>query len=205
MATTADSADERRVLSDDESRAIRRGVPNPRVPMPAVALPTLACFVGALALWGGATWLVLADLSPWWLLLTIPVQATVTFLMFTVLHETAHLAAGRVRWVNEVLGRLSMVFVVAWASFPVLRFVHIEHHRNTNEDRYADPDAWSELGPSWLLPLRWMTQDLCYFRFYLPQMSRRPRAEVRRTDRCARCRRGRVHALVAQGTAGNCW
>ena len=39
-----------------------------------------------------------------------------------------------------------MLFVVAWASFPVLRFVHIEHHRNTNEDRYADPDAWAERG-----------------------------------------------------------
>jgi ferredoxin-NADP reductase/fatty acid desaturase len=178
MATTAGPSDERRVLSDDESRAIRRGVPNPRVPMPAVALPTLGVFLGALTLWVGATWLVLADLSSWWLLLTIPVQATVTFLMFTVLHETAHLAGGRVRWVNEVLGRLSMVFVVAWASFPVLRFVHIEHHRNTNEDRYADPDAWSELGPPWVLPLRWMTQDLWYFRFYIPQMARRPRAEV---------------------------
>ncbi|HEY2223247.1 fatty acid desaturase [Actinomycetospora sp.] len=166
------------MLSEDESRAIRRGVPHPRVPMPAVALPTLGVFLGALALWVGATWLVLANVSSWWLLLTIPVHAAVTFLMFTVLHESAHLAAGRIRWVNEVLGRLSMMFVVAWASFPILRFIHIEHHRNTNEDRLADPDAWSELGPSWLLPLRWMTQDLYYFRFYTPLMPRRPRAEV---------------------------
>ncbi|MDD7920369.1 fatty acid desaturase [Actinomycetospora callitridis] len=178
MSTTTDPSDERRVLSEDESRAIRRGVPNPRVPMPAVALPTLGLFFGALALWVGATWLVLADLSPWWLVLTIPVHAVVTFLMFTVLHETAHLAGGRLRWVNEVLGRLSIVFVAAWASFPVLRFVHIEHHRNTNEDRFADPDAWSELGPSWALPLRWMTQDLYYFWFYSPLIARRPRAEV---------------------------
>lgn len=178
MSTTTGPSDEGRVLSEDESRAVRRGVPNPRVPMPAVALPTLGLFLGALAAWFGATWLVLADLSPWWLLLTIPVHAVVTFLMFTVLHETAHLAGGRVRWVNEVLGRLSIPFVAAWASFPVLRFVHIEHHRNTNEDRHADPDAWSELGPSWALPLRWMTQDLYYFWFYSPLIARRPRAEV---------------------------
>ncbi len=178
MSTTTDPSDERRVLSEDESRAIRRGVPNPRVPMPTVALPTLALFLGALMVWAAATALVLADVSPWWLLLTIPVQATVTFVMFTVLHETAHLAAGRLRWVNELLGRASMLFVVAWASFPTLRFIHIEHHRNTNEDRYTDPDAWSEAGPSWLLPLRWLTQDLWYFRFYIPQMGRRPRPEV---------------------------
>jgi ferredoxin-NADP reductase/fatty acid desaturase len=178
VSTTTDPSEERRVLSEDESRAIRRGVPNPRVPMPAVALPTLGLFFGALALWVGATWLVLADLGLWWLLLTIPVHAVVTFVMFTVLHETAHLAGGRLRWVNEVLGRLSIVFVAAWASFPVLRFVHIEHHRNTNEDRFADPDAWSELGPSWALPLRWMTQDLYYFWFYSPLIARRPRAEV---------------------------
>ena len=178
MTTTTDPSEERRVLSEDESRAIRRGVPNPRVPMPAVALPTLAVFLVALTLWVGATWLVLSDINAWWLLLTVPVHAAVTFLMFTVLHESTHLAAGRVRAVNEVLGRLSMVFVVAWASFPVLRFIHIEHHRNTNEDRFTDPDAWSELGPSWLLPLRWMTQDLYYFRFYIPLMPRRPRAEI---------------------------
>lgn len=178
MTTATDPPDERRVLSEDESRAIRRGVPNPQVPMPTVALPTLGIFFGALVLWIGATWLVLADVSPWWLWLSIPVHATVTFMMFTVLHEAIHLAAGRLRWVNEVLGRLSVLFVAAWSSLPTFRFVHIEHHRNTNEDRRTDPDAWSELGPSWLLPLRWLTQDLYYFRFYIPLMPRRPRAEV---------------------------
>ena len=178
MSTTTDPSNEGRVLSEDESRAVRRGVPNPRVPMPAVALPTLGLFLGALALWVGATWLALADLGPWRLVLTIPVHAVVTFLMFTVLHETAHLAGGRIRWVNEVLGRLSILFVAAWASFPVFRFIHIEHHRNTNEDRFTDPDAWSEMGPSWALPLRWGTQDLYYFWFYSPLIRRRPRPEI---------------------------
>ncbi|MFP5072169.1 fatty acid desaturase [Pseudonocardia nantongensis] len=176
--TTTEPADERRVLSEEESRAIRRGVPDPRVPMPTVAHPTVALFVVSLLLWVAATWLALAETSAWWLLLTIPVHAAVTFLMFTVLHETAHLAAGRLRWVNELLGRLSAVFVAAWASFPTFRFVHIEHHRNTNEDYYTDPDSWSEAGPPWQLPLRWLTQDLWYFRFYIPLMHRRPRAEV---------------------------
>jgi ferredoxin-NADP reductase/fatty acid desaturase len=178
MATTTGPGEMADVLSEEESRAIRRGAPTPGVPMPSVALPTLALFVVALALWVGATWLVLSGASPWWLLLTIPVHTAVTYLMFTVLHETVHLAGGSVRWLNEVLGRASVPFVFALASFPVFRFVHIEHHRNTNEDRFTDPDAWSEGGPSWALPLRWLTQDLYYFRFYLPLMPRRPRAEI---------------------------
>src|ERR1700761_4444987 len=96
---TTDPSEQRRVLSEDEAQAVRRGVPHPRVPMPAVAAPTLALFVVSLLVWCGATWLVLADLNPWWLALTIPVHAVVTFTMFTVLHETIHLAGGRVRWV----------------------------------------------------------------------------------------------------------
>ena len=176
--TTTEPGHERRILSEEESRAIRQGVPDPRMPMPTVARPTVALFVVSLLLWIAATWLALAGTSAWWLLLTVPVHATVTFLMFTVLHETAHLAAGRLRWVNETLGRLSCLFVAVWAAFPTFRFVHIEHHRNTNEDYYTDPDGWSEAGPPWQLPLRWMTQDLWYFRFYIPLMRRRPRAEV---------------------------
>ncbi|MEJ8278193.1 fatty acid desaturase [Pseudonocardia spirodelae] len=178
MSTTTDPADERRVLSEDEARAIRRGVPHPRVPMPTVALPTLALLLGSAAAWAAATWWVLAGGSPWRYLVTVPVHALITFTMFTVLHETVHLAGGRLRWVNEVMGRIAMPFVVAWAAFPVLRYIHIEHHRNTNEDTSRDPDAWSDAGPRWQWPLRWTTLDLWYFRFYLPRLPARPRAEV---------------------------
>ncbi|MFC5066025.1 fatty acid desaturase [Actinomycetospora atypica] len=178
MTTATDPAGEDRILSEEESRAIRRGVPHPRIPMPAVALPTLGLFVGSLLAWIGATWWVLAGESPWRYVVTVPVHALVTFAMFTVLHETVHLAGGRSRLVNEVLGRLAMPFVVAWSAFPLLRYLHIEHHRNTNEDVTTDPDAWSSAGPRWLWPLRWMTLDLWYLRFYAPRIGRRPRAEL---------------------------
>ncbi|WFG42279.1 fatty acid desaturase [Pseudonocardia alni] len=155
-----------------------RPVPTPGITLPVVALPTLALFLGSLAAWVGATALVLTGTDPWRYLVTVPVHALVTFAMFTVLHETVHLAGGRLRWVNEVLGRLSMLFVVAWAAFPMLRYLHIEHHRNTNEDTSRDPDAWTESGPAWSWPLRWMTIDLWYVRFYLPRIPSRPRAEL---------------------------
>ncbi|MEJ2866356.1 fatty acid desaturase [Actinomycetospora sp. OC33-EN08] len=184
MTTTesADSAPLRRVLSEDEAAAVRRGVPDPGIPLPAVAGPTVALWVVSLAVWVGATLLALAALggsvSPWWLLVTVPAHALVTFTMFTVLHEATHHAAGRLRWVNEVLGRVSVPFVAAWATFPLVRYIHIEHHRHTNEDVLLDPDAWVEGGPAWQRPLRWLAIDLWYFRFYGPRMRRRPRREV---------------------------
>ncbi|NMO89060.1 2Fe-2S iron-sulfur cluster binding domain-containing protein [Actinomycetospora sp. TBRC 11914] len=157
-------------------------MPDPGIPLPAVAWPTVALWAGSFAAWVGATLLALAALdgsvSRWWLLATVPVHALVTFTMFTVLHEATHHAAGRLRWVNEVLGRVSMPFVVAWATFPLVRFIHIEHHRHTNEDVLLDPDAWVEGGPTWQRPLRWLAIDLWYFRFYAPRMRQRPRGEV---------------------------
>jgi ferredoxin-NADP reductase/fatty acid desaturase len=106
------------------------------------------------------------------------VHAAASFAMFTVLHESVHHAAGRASWVNQWLGRLSAPFVTVLGTFPMFRFIHIEHHRNTNEDIYTDPDAWTEQGPAWQLPFRWLTMDIWYLRFYLPRVPRRPRREV---------------------------
>ncbi|QRP48290.1 fatty acid desaturase [Amycolatopsis sp. FDAARGOS 1241] len=150
-------------------------VPSPRIPLPPASLPTLALFAGGLAAWGTATWLLLAGPAPWWV--TIPVHALVTFTMFTVAHESAHHAAGKLTWLNEVLGRLAMLFVAAYGSFPFLRFIHIEHHRNTNADAAKDPDAWTSQGPWWQLPFRWLTIDLWYVRFYARHVHGRPRPE----------------------------
>lgn len=156
----------------------RLRVPDPGVRLPAVAVPTVAVWFGSLALFVAATWFGLTSSSPWRLAVVIPVNTVVTFLMFTVLHESTHHAAGRLAWVNEVFGRLSMPFVSAWGTFPFLKFVHIEHHRNTNENQLVDPDAWTETGPSWQLPLRWLVTDVWYFVFYLRRAPRRPRGEV---------------------------
>ena len=202
-ATEPPAAPPRRVLSEDEAAAVRRGVPDPGIPLPAVARPTVALWAGSLALWVGATVLALAALdgsvSRWWLLATVPVHALVTFTMFTVLHEATHHAAGRLRGVNEVLGRLSMPFVVAWATFPLVRYIHIEHHRHTNSGVLVDPDAWVEGGPTWQRPLRWLAIDLWYFRFYAPRMRQRPRREVAGELATLAVVVGLATALVATG------
>ncbi|MDQ6523809.1 fatty acid desaturase [Nocardioides sp. LHD-245] len=152
------------------------GLPDPGERVPAMAWPTIALYVGTLALFavemaGVLVW----DLSPW---LTVPMGAAVTFLMFSVLHESTHHAISTSTRANNALGHLSVLLVVPWATYPLVKFIHIEHHRNTNEPKSIDPDAWCEEGPAWQLPLRWATIDIWYVVFYLRRLPDRPRGEV---------------------------
>ncbi|MBV8785618.1 MAG: fatty acid desaturase [Mycobacterium sp.] len=171
-------ADERKSLDTAELAAIPRGFPPPRFARPSIALPTVLVWLGSFVAWWTATAAVLYGVSRWWLVVTIVVQSLVTFSMFTVLHESIHHTVGRPNWVNQVFGRLSMPFVSLFGTFPMLAYTHLAHHRNTNESIYDDPDAWSITGPRWQLPLRWLTIDAWYCRFYLVRLHRRPRKEV---------------------------
>ncbi|MEU8633359.1 fatty acid desaturase [Amycolatopsis sp. NPDC048633] len=155
--------------------ATARAVPSPRIALPAVSVPVLLLFTGALTLWGTATWLLLAGLVP--PVVTVVLNTVVTFLMYTVVHESAHHSAGKLTWVNEVLGRLAVPFVAAYSAFPSLRYVHGEHHRHTNGPA-DDPDAWTSRGPRWQLPLRWLTLDVAYARCYLTRLRCRPPQEL---------------------------
>lgn len=155
------------------------GLPDPGERVPVMAWPTAALYVGTLALFavemaGVLVW----DLSRW---LTVPMGAAVTFLMFSVLHESTHHAISTNTWVNNAFGHLSVLLVVPWAPYALVKFIHIEHHRNTNESKSIDPDAWCEEGPAWQLPLRWATIDLWYVVFYLRRLPDRPRREVAAT------------------------
>ncbi|GGC53801.1 fatty acid desaturase [Hoyosella rhizosphaerae] len=178
------------VLSEQESQAVRRGVPDPGIPLPAIAIPTVLLWTACMGLWIFTTWLLLgANVSA---LIAIPLYTVVNFTMFTVAHDATHHGVSRYTWVNELFGRLSTPFVALYASFPLLRFIHIEHHRNTNDVMTKDPDAWTSHGPWWQLPVRWATIDVWYVIFYLRHgfhwgaitdksqrpFLRRPRAEV---------------------------
>lgn len=142
-------------------------------PAPSVAVPSMVLFLGTFALWGVTLWATLAGDLPTGAV--IAVNAGVTFLMFTVVHESTHHAMGRSSLLNEIMGRASMLWFAGYAGFGLFRWIHIEHHRNTNEDRAIDPDAWAKAGSAWALPLRWATLDFRYA--YLWFRRRRPRAE----------------------------
>ncbi|MCW2737539.1 fatty acid desaturase [Nocardioides sp.] len=159
-----------------EARQAVLGLPDPGETVPRLAWPTVLLFVGTVGLFTFEVWAVLAaQWSPW---LTVPIGAAVTFLMFSVLHEATHHAISTDTRLNNAFGHLSQPFVAAYTTFPLMQFIHIEHHRNTNEPKASDPDAWTSEGPWWQLPFRWATIDVWYVVFYLRRLRGRPRSEV---------------------------
>ncbi|KRA31424.1 MULTISPECIES: fatty acid desaturase [unclassified Nocardioides] len=151
------------------------GLPDPGEKVPGLAGPTAALYVGTLALFVAEVYGVLAGgWTPW---LTIPMGAAVTFLMFSVLHEATHHAISTDTRLNNLFGHLSQPFVATYTTFPMIKFIHIEHHRNTNEPKSVDPDSWTSEGPWWQLPFRWMSIDLWYLVFYLRRIFERPKSE----------------------------
>jgi len=136
---------------------------------PRIAWPTLFVLAGALALWA----LGIAVIHLAW-----PIGCALAtlgaYVAFTPMHEAAHRSLARARWLNEVTGRLASVPL--FGPFAAIRYIHLEHHKHTN-DPHDDPDHWSGRGPAWLLPLRWLTQDVHYYSVYLRRRARRPSRE----------------------------
>jgi ring-1,2-phenylacetyl-CoA epoxidase subunit PaaE len=150
-------------------------IPDPREPIPLVALPTLALLVGGLGVWAGSTALAVTGTWPW--PISVALNAAASFVLFTVSHDAAHNAVSSNATVTSWMGRLATVLFAPHAGFRTWRFIHMQHHRFTNHDDGSDPDTYTHTGPRWQLPLRWLTVDLHYMRFYLPRLAERPRAE----------------------------
>jgi fatty acid desaturase len=139
---------------------------------PRVAWPTLSVFVAALGTWAIGVWLgVTRTAHP---TVAIALATVGAYLAFTPLHEAAHRSIARSRWASELVGRVAALPLLG--PFPAVRHFHLEHHKHTN-DADADPDHWSGRGPWSVLPLRWLTQDLHYYRLYVGIFSRRPSVE----------------------------
>jgi ferredoxin-NADP reductase/fatty acid desaturase len=156
-------------------RRAKLPLPDPGEPVPGLSWPAMGVFAGAWTTWIVTAWAVSARHLGWWW--TIPLSAAASFAMFTVLHDAAHYSISRVRWVNGLTGRLAMLLVAAYGSFPMFSYIHIQHHRAANDDR-TDPDTWASHGPGWQLLLRWATIDFRYAVFYLSKRRSRPRAET---------------------------
>jgi fatty acid desaturase len=156
----------------------RHALPDPGEQVPKLAWPTLGIFFGALTVFVISTIGYIRGWVPLWV--AIPVNAAVTFWMFTVVHDTSHHAISSKRWVNGLLGRLAWFFVMPIYAFPAFAYIHIEHHRHSNDDA-NDPDPFASHGRSWQLPFRWALAELFYGRFYLGRARSRPTTEIAET------------------------
>ena len=141
--------------------------------MPGVAWPTLILAIGCVALWISSFLLGTRGTLP--VSVCIFLAFVAIFASFTPFHDATHKSVSRITGINEFVGRALSVFWLV--PFPVMRFVHLEHHRNTN-DKKKDPDYWSGSGSKFLLPFRWLTQDLHYCAFYVKRIGGRPRSEA---------------------------
>jgi fatty acid desaturase/ferredoxin-NADP reductase len=156
----------------------RHALPDPGEGVPRLAVPTLGIYSAALAVFVVSTIGYIQGWVPAWI--TIPVNATVTFVMFTVVHDAIHYAISTTRWVNRLVGRLAWALVVPILSFPSYAFIHLEHHRHSNDDA-NDPDAWASHSRWWQMPLRWPFPELFYSGFILRTLRSRPKPEVAET------------------------
>lgn len=132
----------------------RQAAASARKYMGKLAWPTVI-----LGLVMGASYLALVAmvitnfLSLW---VAVPLVAAVTYLSYTVLHESVHGSiAGNnesLRWLNKALG-----YLAAWITMIPLtahRHEHIAHHRHAN-DEVHDPDFHiGRMGDSLLAPVR---------------------------------------------------
>jgi ring-1,2-phenylacetyl-CoA epoxidase subunit PaaE len=150
-------------------------LPDPGEQVPTLSWPIVGIGTSSLALFGFSTWAALTDRLP--AFVTIAASSISIFVLFTVLHDAAHYSISSHRWVNVAFGRVAMYFVSPLISFKSFAFIHIEHHRNTN-DGDSDPDHWVSSSPWWQLPIRFPAMDLPYISFLARNVRRRPRAEI---------------------------
>ena len=167
--------------------------------MPTISWPIVAIFSGAIAVFAVSTWAALTDTLP--AAVTVSLSATAIFVLFTVLHDAAHFSISTHRWVNVAFGRVAMLFVSPLISFKSFAFIHIEHHRNTNDDE-NDPDHFVSGAPWWQLPVRFPLMDLPYLTFLVRNVKRRPRAEVLETVFLMSTT---VAVIVASAFTGHLW
>lgn len=145
------------------------------VEQPRVAWPTIGLFLVSALVWiASTTAAVQGHISAFWAIL---LNALASYWFFTVFHDAAHRALGQSQALNDWLGRISILPFSPFPIFRAFRFIHMQHHRHANEPSSLDPDAYTGEGPKWLLPLRWMTVDLNYYRYYLSHWRTRPRSE----------------------------
>ena len=137
--------------------------------MGIVAWPTVILGLVLAALYVAAVALALTGHLPLWL--AVPSVAIVTYLSYTVLHESVHGSISgndrSLRWLNKAMG-----YVAAWITMIPLtahRHEHMAHHRYANREG-SDPDFHiGNMRDSLLAPVRaalqaWINQFIYYAR-----------------------------------------
>ncbi|MDE0839027.1 MAG: fatty acid desaturase [Kiritimatiellae bacterium] len=130
---------------------------------PRLAWPTFGLFLAFVSLFVGEIVFATAGLLP--IPLAVALGTLASYWSYSVLHEAAHNLVSTSKAVNEWVGRICLLGISITPFFQTYRFLHLAHHRFTNDPK-RDADYWSGGGPPWTLPLRWMVMDVAYAATY---------------------------------------
>lgn len=145
---------------------------------PDIAWPTVMLLAAAYTIFGASTFAYVDGALPlYW---AIVFNAIASYLAFTVAHDATHSAVCANRRWNDWAGRAGTALLEPGPFFLLFRFIHMKHHRFTN-DHAKDPDVYCGTGPKWLLPFKWLTLDVVYFKYYFKPdaFKKRPESERR--------------------------
>ncbi len=99
----------------------------------------------------------------YWLVLLL--NSVALYMLYIVMHDASHNAVFKSVRANELLGHFCILFFNPGFAFKTFRFIHMRHHRYTNEAG-KDPDLWADSRFIWLLPFKWLTTDVGYVLFF---------------------------------------
>ncbi len=123
---------------------------------PALSLPAFGLFLLGLAIVAVGSYLALTGKIPLWG--AIFTNGVGLYFLFTIMHEAMHRALSSNTFINDFLGRFSMMLMIPAAPFEIGRWAHFQHHRFTSGEK--DPDQFIHHGQLWTLPFRWANFDL---------------------------------------------
>lgn len=146
------------------------------VECPEYAWPTLIFLLLAVLTMPSMAWFAVNEAVPTWI--AVAVNSYCVYMLFMVMHDSAHRSVSTHRWINEGAGQISTAIVIPFSVLASWRFAHLRHHAHTNETDGSDPDCWASSGPSWQLPFRWATLDLAYLVYFFPKLTELKREEL---------------------------
>jgi beta-carotene hydroxylase len=129
---------------------------------PPIAWPTIILFVICVSVLGLVWYACVAHGMPLWVGMLI--NGITAYFLFSVVHDSSHNAVSRNKLLNELLGRIGLIYFAPLAPMDVARYIHMSHHKHTN-DSERDPDAFGHR-LDWLFPLRWLNFDYFYAKWF---------------------------------------
>lgn len=130
---------------------------------PTVAWPTVLLFALCTGVIGYVWYAAIALGLPLWLGAII--NGAAAYYLFSVVHDSSHNAVSKNKFANELLGRVGLVYFAPLAPMDVARYIHMSHHRYTN-DLERDPDSFAHKIDFWFL-LRWLNFDFYYLKWFI--------------------------------------